>query len=89
MSNTQRITYDGFFADKIISVFYSADRTLDDPMKIADSFRGDEWRLDDDAPYADNTRSDLYELGLGEPALLEFIIDVITCMRYNRSQEES
>jgi len=89
MSNTQRISYASFFEDKIISVFYSADRTLDDAMTIADSFRDDEWRVIDDAPYAHHTRSDLYELGLGEPALLEFILDVINCMRYNRSQEES
>jgi len=89
MSNTQRISYASFFDDKIISVFYSADRTLDDAMTIADSFRGDEWRLDDDAPYADNTRSDLYEIGSQDRDLLEFILDVINCMRYNRSQEES
>jgi len=89
MSNTQRISYASFFDDKIIDVFYSSDRTLDDPMKIADFFRGDEWRLDDDAPYADNTRSDLYEIGLQDRDLLEFILDVINCMRYNRSQEES
>ena len=89
MSNTQHITYDGFFANKIMSAFYSPERTLDSAMDIADFFRGDEWRLDDDAPYADNTRSDLYEIGLQDRDLLEFILDVINCMRYNRSQEES
>jgi len=86
MENT-RTTYASFFDDKIIDVFYSADRTLDDAMKVADFFRGDEWRLDDDAPYADNTRSDLYEIGSQDRDLLEFILDVINCMRYNRSME--
>jgi len=89
MSNTTRTSYQGFFANKIMSVFYSPDRTLDSPMDIADFFRDEEWRLDDDAPYADNTRADLYELGMQDKELLEFIIDVIQCMRYNRSQEES
>ena len=88
MSNTQRISYASFFEDKIISVFYSADRTLDDPMKVADSFRDDEWRVIDDAPYAHHTRSDLYELGLEDKALSEFIIDVINCMQYNLSMVE-
>ena len=89
MSNTQHITYDGFFANKIMSAFYSPDRTGDDAMKVADFFRGEEWRLDDDAPYAENTRNDLYELGANDLRLSVFIGDVIYCMRYNRSQEVS
>jgi hypothetical protein len=89
MSNTTRTSYQGFFANKIMSVFYSPDRTLDSPMDIADFFRDEEWRLDDDAPYAENTRNDLYELGANDLQLCVFIGDVIYCMRYNRSQEVS
>ena len=89
MSNTTRTTYDGFFANKIMSAFYSPERTLDSAMDIADFFRGEEWRLDDDALYAENTRNDLYELGANDLRLSVFISDVIYCMRYNRSQEVS
>jgi len=87
MSNTQSVSYDGFFANQILSSFYSPDRHSDSPMTCADKFRDEEWRVLDEAPYADNTRGDLYELGLQDKELLEFIIDVIQCMRYNRSME--
>ena len=86
MENT-RTTYDGFFANQIISDFYSPDRHADSAMDTADKFRDDEWRVTDDAPYAHHTRSDLYELGEGNQELTNFIIDVINCMRYNRSME--
>ena len=86
MENT-RTTYDGFFANQIISDFYSPDRHADSAMDTADKFRDDEWRVTDDAPYAHHTRSDLYELGAGNQELTNFIIDVINCMRYNRSME--
>ena len=89
MSNTQRISYASFFAGQIMSAFHSPSISSAAAMDCADKFRDDEWRVIDDAPYAHHTRSDLYELGLGKPALLEFILDVINCMRYNRSQEES
>jgi hypothetical protein len=89
MSNTTRTSYQGFFANKIMSAFYSPDRTLNSPMDVADFFRDEEWRLDDDAPYAENTRNDLYELGANDLQLCVFIGDVIYCMRYNRSQEVS
>lgn len=56
-------------------------------MDCADRFRDEEWRIDDNALYASNTRSDLYEIGLNDPALMEWIIEVINCMRYNRSME--
>ena len=82
-----RTSYQGFFANQVLSDFYSPDRHADSAMECADKFRNDEWRVCDDAPYADNTRGDLYELGLQDPALLDFIIDVIQCMRYNRSME--
>jgi len=88
MKNT-RTTYDGFFANQILSDFYSPDRHSDSAMDTADKFRDDEWRAIDDAPYAHHTRADLYELGKNDKALLEFIIDVIQCMRYNKSMEET
>jgi len=86
MKNT-RITYEGFFANQILSDFYSPDRHSDSAMDCADKFRDDEWKITDEAPYAAHTRSDLYDLGKNDKALLEFITDVINCMRYNRSME--
>jgi len=86
MTNT-RITYSSFFANQILSDFYSPDRHSDSAMDTADKFRDDEWRVIDDAPYAHHTRTDLYEMGLSDPQLMEWIIDVISCMRYNRSME--
>ena len=86
MKNT-RITYVDTFANWILSDFYSP--VVNDPMEAADRFRDDEWRVDDDAPYAENTRNDLIKLGAEDLRLSVFIIDVINCMRYNRSQEES
>jgi len=88
MENT-RTTYDKHFANQILSDFYSPDRRNGSAMDCADRFRNDEWRVDDDAPYAENTRNDLIKLAMQDKELLEFIIDVIQCMRYNRSQEES
>lgn len=82
-----RITYSGFFAHQILSDFYSPDRRNGSAMDCADRFRDEEWRIDDNALYASNTRSDLYEIGLNDPALMEWIIEVINCMRYNRSME--
>jgi len=84
----ERITYDGFFANQILSHFYSPDRNGDSAMNCADCFRDDEWRVTDDAPYADNTRSGLYEIGKNDKALLEFIVDVIQCMRSNVANSE-
>jgi len=86
MENT-RTTYDGFFANQILSDFYSPDRHSDSAMTCADKFRHEEWRLDDDAKYAENTRNDLIELGANDLRLSVFIIEVINCMRYNRSME--
>lgn len=87
MKNT-RTTYASFFANQILSDFYSPDRHSDSAMDCADKFRDDEWRVIDDAPYAHHTRSDLYELGLEDKALSAFIIDVINCMQYNLSMVE-
>ena len=89
MSNTQHLSYDWFFANQILSDFYSPDRHSDSAMDTADKFRDDEWRLDDDAPYAENTRNDLIKLGANDLRLSVFILDVIACMRYNISQEVS
>jgi hypothetical protein len=86
MENT-RTTYDGFFANQILSDFYSPDRHSDSAMICADKFRHEEWRLDDDAEYAKNTINDLIELGSNNLRLSVWIIDVIHCMRYNRSME--
>lgn len=86
MSNN-RISYQGVFANQILSDFYSPDRHSDSAMECADKFRHDEWRVDDDAQYADNTRIDLLELGKDNKDLMFFIIDVIDCMKYNRSME--
>lgn len=86
MENT-RTTYDGFFANQILSDFYSPDRHSDSAMDCADKFRNEEWRLDDDAPYAENTRNDLIKLGSNNLSLSVWIIEVINCMRYNRSME--
>jgi len=86
MENT-RTTYDGFFANQILSDFYSPDRHSDSAMDTADKFRDDEWRVDDDAEYAENTRNDLIELGTNDLRLSVWIIEVINCMRYNRSME--
>jgi hypothetical protein len=86
MENT-RTTYDGFFANQILSDFYSPDRHSDSAMDTADKFRDEEWRLDDDAEYAENTRNDLYKLGANDLRLSVWIIEVINCMRYNRSME--
>ena len=86
MENT-RTTYDGFFANQILSDFYSPDRHSDSAMDTADKFRDDEWRVDDDAEYAENTRNDLYKLGANDLRLSVWIIEVINCMRYNRSME--
>jgi hypothetical protein len=86
MKNT-RITYEGFFSNQILSDFYSPDRHSDSAMDTADKFRDDEWRVDDDAPYAENTRNDLIELGTNDLPLSVWIIEVINCMRYNRSME--
>jgi len=86
MENT-RTTYNGFFANQILSDFYSPDRHSDSAMDTADKFRDDEWRVDDDAEYAENTRNDLIELGANDLRLSVFIIEVINCMRYNRSME--
>jgi hypothetical protein len=82
-----RITYNGFFANQILSDFYSPDRNSDSAMDTADKFRHDEWRVIGDASYAHHTRTDLYELGLSDPQLMVWIIEVIACMRYNRSME--
>ena len=84
---TTRITYDSFFANQILSDFYSPDRHSDSAMDTADKFRHDEWRLDDNAEYAENTRNDLIELGSKNLELSVWIIEVINCMRYNRSME--
>ena len=84
MKNT-RITYAGFFANQILSDFYSPDRRSDSAMDTADKFRDDEWRVIDEAPYAKNTRNDLYEIGADNSEMIEFITDVINCMRYNVS----
>ena len=86
MKNT-RTTYDGFFANQILSDFYSPDRHSDSAMETADKFRDEEWRLDDDAEYAENTRNDLIELGSNNLRLSVWIIEVVNCMRYNRSME--
>ena len=88
MKNT-RITYVDTFANWILSDFYSPHRRDGSAMDCADKFRDEEWRLDGDAPYAENTRNDLIELGANKPELCAWIIEVINCMRYNRSQEES
>ena len=87
MTNTERISYLGFFANRILSDFYSPDRRNGSAMDCADKFRDEEWRLDDDAPYAENTRNDLIELGSKNLKLSAWIIEVINCMRYNRSME--
>jgi hypothetical protein len=87
MENT-RTTYDGYFANQILSDFHSPDRHSDSTMDTADKFRNEEWRLDDDAPYAENTRNDLIKLGSNNLSLSVWIIEVINCMRYNRSMEE-
>ena len=89
MSNTTRTTYRNFFAGQIMSAFYSPNISSASAMDCADKFRDEEWRLDDDAPYAENTRNDLIKLGADDLRLSVFIIDVIYCMRYNRSQEET
>ena len=73
MAENERITYDGHFANQILSHFYSPDRNGNSAMNCADHFRDEEWRGTDDALYADNTRSDLYELGKNDKELLEFI----------------
>ena len=86
MENT-RTTYDGFFANQILSDFYSPDRHSESAMDTADKFRDDEWRVDDDAEYAENTRNDLIELGSSNLRLSVWIIEVVNCMRYNRSME--
>jgi hypothetical protein len=86
MENT-RTTYDKHFANQILSDFYSPDRRNGSAMDCADRFRNDEWRVDDDAPYAENTRNDLIELGSKNLKLSAWIIEVINCMRYNRSME--
>jgi len=83
----QRITYNSFFINWILSDFYHPGRTNGSAMHCADRFRDDEWRLDGYAPYAINTRSDLYKRGADDPALRDWITEVIACMRYNRSQE--
>ena len=86
MKNT-RTSYAGFFANQILSDFYSPDRHSNSAMDTADKFRDDEWRVTDDSPYAHHTRTDLYKLGAGNEELSFFIIDVIDCMKYNRSME--
>ena len=86
MENT-RTTYDKHFANQILSDFYSPDRRNGSAMDCADKFRDEEWRLDDDAPYAENTRNDLIKLGAKNLKLSVWIIEVINCMRYNRSME--
>ena len=88
MAENGRITYDGHFANQILSHFYSPDRNSKSAMNCADRFRDEEWRVTDDAPYADNTRADLYELGKNDKQLLEFIVDVIQCMRSNEENSE-
>tara|TARA_R110001592_G_scaffold94582_2_gene273659 strand:- start:664 stop:966 length:303 start_codon:yes stop_codon:yes gene_type:complete len=85
--NTTRTTYKSFFAEQIMSAFYSPNISSASAMDCADKFRHEEWRLDDDAPYAENTRNDLIKLGADDLRLSVFIIDVINCMRYNRSIE--
>ncbi len=72
--------------EQILSDFYS--EVVNDPMDCADKFRHDEWKLIDDAPYAQNARNDLHKRGLTDPQLMHWIIDVLNCMRYNRSMEE-
>jgi len=86
MKNT-RTTHSGFFANQILSDFYSPDRHSESAMDTADKFRDDEWRVDDDAEYAENTRNDLIELGSSNLRLSVWIIEVVNCMRYNRSME--
>ena len=86
MENT-RTTYDGYFTNQILSDFYLPDRHSDSAMDTADKFRDEEWRVDDDAEYAENTRNDLIELGSNNLRLSVWIIEVINCMRYNRSME--
>jgi len=87
MKNT-RVTYSEFFANQILSDFYSPDRHSDSAMDTADKFRDDEWRATDDSPYAHHTQIDLYKLGEGNRNLIFWIIEVIDCMFYNRSMVE-
>ena len=87
MAATKRISYDGHFANQILHYFYSPDRTSESAMNCADKFRDQEWMaLDGEA--GDNTRSDLYEIGKYDKQLLEFIVDVIQCMRSNVANSE-
>jgi hypothetical protein len=83
-----RTTYRNFFAGQIMSAFYSPSISSAAAMDCADKFRNEEWRVIGDAPYAQHTRVDLYELGLEDESLSEFIIDVINCMQYNLSMVE-
>ena len=88
MATNKRITYDGHFANTILHFFYSPDRNGNSAMNCADCFRDEEWMLTQDTECADNTRADLYELGKNDKELLEFIVDVIGCMRYNEENSE-
>ena len=87
MTTNERITYSGHFVNQIRNHFYSPNRNGDSAMNCADKFRDQEWMaLDGEA--GDNTQSDLYEFGKSNKTLLDFIIDVIECMRLNVKNSE-
>ena len=86
MTQIKRISYAKELMETL-KAYYQSGRYSGDGMECADLLRDEEWRVDDDAPYAENTRADLYEMASYDPEFGDFVLEVICCMRYNRSME--
>ena len=63
--------------------YYDSGRYNGDGMDCADMFRDDEWKVDE----CFGTCDDLLEMSSHDPAFKNFIEEVITCMKYNKSME--
>jgi len=72
---------------KSLKEYYDSDKYNGDAMDCADMFRHDEWKVIDDADYSKNTCNDLLKMSSHDPAFKNFVEEVITCMKYNRSME--
>ena len=81
-----RVSYAKDFTETFKKYFESG-RYNGDGMDCADMFRHSEWKVDDDADYAKNTCDDLLEMSSHDPVFQNFVKEVITCMKYNKSME--
>jgi len=82
MTQIKRVSYAKDFIETIKEYFDSG-RYNGDGMDCADMFRNDEWKVDE----CYKTYSDLLEMASHDPSFKNFVEDVLTCMKYNKSME--